>query len=81
DSGRHGLRQSGLSPCGALDHPALQTANLVVGPDAHAPALEIPLGQLVVDFELETWVALPGAGCAAPLAEHPGGTGWRVPGR
>lgn len=38
DSGRHGFRQSGLSHCGALDKPAFQTANLLVGNDANAPA-------------------------------------------
>lgn len=37
DSGRHGFRQSGLSHCGALDKPAFQTANLLVGNDANAP--------------------------------------------
>lgn len=58
DSGRHGFRQSGLSHCGALDKPAFQTANLLVGNDANAPALEITLGQLVVEFENETWFAL-----------------------
>lgn len=36
DSGRHGFRQSGLSHCGALDKPAFQTANLLVGNDANA---------------------------------------------
>lgn len=38
DSGRHGFRQSGLSHCGALDKPAFQTANLLVGNDANAGA-------------------------------------------
>lgn len=37
DSGRHGFRQSGLSHCGALDKPAFQTANLLLGNDANAP--------------------------------------------
>ncbi len=59
DSGRHGFRQSGLSHCGALDKPAFQTANLPVGNDANAPALEITLGQLVVEFENETGSLLP----------------------
>lgn len=71
DSGRHGFRQSGLSHCGALDKPAFQTANLLVGNDANAPALEITLGQLVVEFENETWFALTGAGCEAQLDDQP----------
>ncbi|MCO1589530.1 allophanate hydrolase subunit 2 family protein, partial [Escherichia coli] len=41
DGGRHGFRQSGISHCGALDMPALRIANLLVGNDANAPALEI----------------------------------------
>ncbi len=43
DGGRHGYRQSGISHCGALDKPALHIANLLVGNDASAPALEITL--------------------------------------
>ena len=31
DCGRDGLRQSGVSRCGAMDKPALMTANLLVG--------------------------------------------------
>ncbi len=49
DGGRHGFRQSGISHCGALDMPALRIANLLVGNDANAPALEITLGQLTVE--------------------------------
>lgn len=79
DSGRHGFRQSGLSHCGALDKPAFQTANLLVGNDANAPALEITLGQLVVEFENDSWFALTGAGCEAQLDNQPAWTGWRLP--
>jgi allophanate hydrolase subunit 2 len=31
DAGRFGLRQSGVSYCGALDRPSLEIANLLVG--------------------------------------------------
>lgn len=62
DGGRHGFRQSGISHCGALDMPALRIANLLVGNDANAPALEITLGQLTVEFETDGWFALTGAG-------------------
>lgn len=65
DGGRHGFRQSGISHCGALDMPALRIANLLVGNDANAPALEITLGQLTVEFETDGWFALTGAGCDA----------------
>lgn len=65
DGGRHSFRQSGISHCGALDKPALNVANLLVGNDANAAALEITLGQLVVEFETDGWFALTGAGCEA----------------
>lgn len=79
DGGRHGYRQSGISHCGALDKPALHIANLLVGNDASAPALEITLGQLVVEFESDGWFALTGAGCEARLDDQPVWTGWRLP--
>ncbi|HCL6548725.1 TPA: allophanate hydrolase subunit 2 family protein, partial [Klebsiella oxytoca] len=40
DGGREGLRQLGISRCGAMDKPALVTANLLVGNGANAAALE-----------------------------------------
>ncbi|GHM52488.1 hypothetical protein ECZU51_11580 [Escherichia coli] len=69
DGGRHGFRQSGISHCGALDMPALRIANLLVGNDANAPALEITLGQLTVEFETDGWFALTG-----PVAKR----GWMI---
>lgn len=79
DGGRHGFRQSGISHCGALDMPALRIANLLVGNDANAPALEITLGQLTVEFESDGWFALTGAGCEARLDDNAVWTGWRLP--
>lgn len=77
--GRHSFRQSGISHCGALDKPALNVANLLVGNDANAAALEITLGQLVVEFEADGWFALTGAGCEAHLDRTPVWSGWRLP--
>ena len=79
DGGRHSFRQSGISHCGALDKPALNVANLLVGNDANAAALEITLGQLVVEFETDGWFALTGAGCEAHLDRTPVWSGWRLP--
>lgn len=45
DGGREGLRQSGISRCGALDYPSLVIANLLVGNEANAAGLEITLGR------------------------------------
>lgn len=59
--------------------PALRIANLLVGNDANAPALEITLGQLTVEFETDGWFALTGAGCEARLDDNAVWTGWRLP--
>lgn len=79
DGGRQGFRQSGISHCGALDKPALHIANLLVGNDANAAALEVTLGQLVVEFMADGWFALTGASCEARLDDKPVWTGWRLP--
>lgn len=78
DGGRTGLRQSGISYCGALDKPALQIANLLVGNDPNAAALEITLGQCSFEFERDGWFALTGAGCDATLDGATVWTGWRL---
>ncbi|XTZ37250.1 5-oxoprolinase subunit PxpC [Salmonella enterica] len=74
---RSGLRQFGVSYCGALDGPALQIANALVGNAPDEAALEITLGQCEVEFSRDSWFALTGAGCAAKLAGKPVWTGWR----
>ncbi|WP_330985672.1 MULTISPECIES: 5-oxoprolinase subunit PxpC [Enterobacterales] len=79
DGGRNGFRQSGVSRCGALDKPALVTANLLVGNEPEAAALEITLGQLTVQFEQDGWFALTGAGCEAMLDGEAVWAGWRLP--
>jgi hypothetical protein len=79
DGGRIGLRQSGISYCGALDKPALQIANLLVGNSPDAAALEITLGQCSFEFEQDGWFALTGAGCDARLDDAAVWTGWRLP--
>lgn len=79
DTGRYGLRQSGVSRCGALDKPSLITANLLVGNAPDAAALEITLGQLAVEFTRDGWFALTGAGCEAMLDDKSVWSGWRLP--
>lgn len=74
---RTGLRQSGVSYCGALDGPALSIANALVGNDLDAPGLEITLGQCEIEFSEDGWFALTGAGCEARLDGKAVWTGWR----
>src|SRR5262249_1292047 len=57
DLGRTGFRQFGVSTSGALDPFALRVANLLVGNDEGAAALEITLGGLQLRFEDERTVA------------------------
>ncbi len=78
DAGRFGMRQSGVSYCGALDRPALEIANVLVGNPGSTAALEITLGQCVIEFGQETWFALTGAGCEATLDGKAVWTGWRL---
>jgi len=57
DLGRTGFRQFGVPTSGALDTFALRVANLLVGNDEDAAALEITLGGLQLRFEDEQSVA------------------------
>lgn len=57
DLGRTGYRQFGVSTSGALDPFALRIANLLVGNDENAAALEIALGGLQLRFEDQRVVA------------------------
>lgn len=78
DAGRNGWRQYGISRCGALDNPAMQTANLLVGNSPDDAVLEITLGQFTAEFDRDGWLALTGAGCHARLDGETVWTGWRT---
>lgn len=67
DLGRRSGRRAGLAPGGAMDQRACLWANRLLGNDPSASLLEITLGGFAVRFEVETVVALAGAGCAATL--------------
>ncbi|KGT90398.1 hypothetical protein NG99_18640 [Erwinia typographi] len=78
DAGRTGWRQYGVSQSGVLDHPAMVTANLLVGNARNSAVLEITLGQFCAEFTRDGWIALTGAGCDAKLDSKPVWTGWRT---
>jgi 5-oxoprolinase (ATP-hydrolysing) subunit C len=74
--GRIGMMSQGLSPAGPMDHFAFRVANLLVGNEEGAAALEVTLGGLAVRFGREATVAVCGAeadvtldGDAVPLWE------------
>ena len=79
DAGRYGWRQYGISPGGVLDHPAMFTANVLVGNAPDSAVLEMVLGQFKAEFTRDGWFALTGAGCHAELDGQPVWTGWRMP--
>lgn len=59
--GRAGMLRYGLFPAGAMDHFAFRAANLLVGNEPSAAALEVALGNLTVRFDAEATVAVCGA--------------------
>jgi 5-oxoprolinase (ATP-hydrolysing) subunit C len=74
--GRVGMMSQGLFPAGPMDHFAFRAANLLVGNEEGAAALEVTLGGLAVRFGREATVAVCGAqadvtldGEAVPLWE------------
>ncbi len=76
DLGRYGYTHLGISPAGAADRISLRIANLLVGNDENAPALEMTLLGATMEFEEAHVVAFAGADCGpkmgtstVPLAE------------
>jgi antagonist of KipI len=61
DLGRYGYSHLGISPAGAADRLSFRIANLLVGNDENAPALEITLAGPTLEFEGPASVALVGA--------------------
>jgi biotin-dependent carboxylase-like uncharacterized protein len=62
-AGRYGYAHLGISPCGAADMLSLRIANLLVGNDQYAPALEMTLLGATLEFESDLLIAVSGAGC------------------
>ncbi len=60
DMGRHGHRERGICPGGALDTLALALANRLVGNPDGAAGLEITMGGCELRFEAATRIALAG---------------------
>jgi antagonist of KipI len=63
DRARYGYAHLGISPTGAADSLSLRIANLLVGNDEYAPALEMTLVGATLEFEGPAIVALSGANC------------------
>jgi len=67
DLGRHGFRDIGVPPSGAMDRFGLAAANVLAGNDTAAAALEWSLGGGVIRFDEARAFALGGAAVDATL--------------
>ena len=67
DLGRYGFAHLGISPAGAADALSLRIANLLVGNDENAPALEMTLLGATLAFDEPVVLALTGASCQCKL--------------
>ena len=71
DFGRYGYTHLGISIVGAADRLSLRIANLLVGNEENAPALEMTLLGATLEFEERQIVALAGADCDAKVGTSP----------
>ncbi|MDX3926560.1 MAG: biotin-dependent carboxyltransferase family protein [Shinella sp.] len=71
DLGRTGYLDVGVGRSGAMDRPALEAANGLLGNDANAAGLEISLFPFRLRFAADAAFALTGADCPASLDGRP----------
>ena len=71
DLGRYGYAHLGISQGGAADSLSFRIANLLVGNDENAPALEMTLLGASLEFEGAAIVALSGAACNGQVGGRP----------
>ncbi|MEK1906899.1 MAG: biotin-dependent carboxyltransferase family protein [Pseudomonas sp.] len=67
DAGRAGCQHLGVSPGGPLDGQAAAWANHLLGNPWGTPLLEIALGDVELESQLDTWLALTGADLPASI--------------
>src|SRR6516165_9635960 len=70
DRGRFGHAHFGISPCGAADVISLRIANLLIGNDEYAPALEMTLLGATLAFESRATIAITGANCECKVGPN-----------
>lgn len=83
DRGRVGLAHLGVPRAGALDRPAADLANRLVGNPADAAVLEVLLGGFAGRFSEGRWVVVTGAPCPVAVDGGPAAHGaavWVPPG-
>lgn len=70
DRGRYGYAHLGISPAGAADALSFRIANLLVGNDEGAPALEMTLMGPTLEFQSPATIAICGASCDCKSGGH-----------
>ena len=70
DRGRYGYAHLGISPCGAADALSLRIANMLLGNDEYAPALEMTLLGATLEVERSALVAVVGASCDCKAGQY-----------
>ena len=63
DLGRYGYAHLGISPAGAADPLSFRIANLLLGNEENAPALEMTLLGATLEFDERAIVAITGSSC------------------
>ncbi len=81
DQGRLGSLRHGVGTSGAMDRLALAAGNLLLGNDANAAAIEIPVFPFQVRFTQDCAFALTGADCDARLGDRPLAPWWAAQAR
>ncbi len=61
DNGRYGAHNIGLTTGGAVDRQAFQWANRLLGNGADACAIELSFGNMVLEAQVDTYIAITGA--------------------
>jgi len=81
DLGRYGYAHLGISPGGAADPLSFRIANLLVGNEENAPALEMTLLGATLEFEESAIVAITGSSCECKtgLGQMPANTAFELP--
>lgn len=79
DSGRHGWQHLGVSPAGPQDVHAAAWANRLLNNPWGTPLLEVALGGVELQAEVDTWVAVCGAQVPLTVDEQPQSLWARLP--
>jgi antagonist of KipI len=78
DSGRFGLQSRGIGPGGAMDPLALRLANLLVGNEFFAAALELTLTGPALRFDADMLIAITGASLSPAIDGAPAPSGHAI---